>query len=176
MARGGATLFLYWLGILAFAHSQFFQKIQPGSTAEALFFFWFDTYQRRILLTGVLGSWNGLYMHFCQDIFVCCFFFSKKRGICHESGGSGKFYGTSFEDCFGILTVFFKKIIFSNNLGCHVLSEAFNPLTMPISGIMYSWWTNKTSRKHLHWYFNVGNLATTVEYFWWALRISTGSN
>ena len=59
--------------------------------------------------------------YFCVMLL---FFFSEKWGICHESGCSGKFYGTSFEDCFGILTVFLK--IFSNNLGCHVLSEAFN--------------------------------------------------
>ena len=45
---GGVTLFLYWLGILAFPHSQFFQKIQAGSTAETLCFFLFETYQRRI--------------------------------------------------------------------------------------------------------------------------------
>ena len=61
--------------------------------------------------------------YFCVMLL---FFSVKNEEICHESGGSGKFYGTSFEDCFGILTVFFFKIIFSNNLGCHVLSEAFN--------------------------------------------------
>lgn len=85
-------------------------------------------------------------MRFCQDIFVCCFFQWKMRNL-PRVGRFWKVYGASFEVCFRILIVFFKKIIFSNTV---IWGAMFfrRPLTMQISGIMYSWWTNKTSRKH----------------------------